>query len=148
GTEHMRSRHAIPSRYRPYVEYLRHAGYYCTNNQKTDYQFAAPLSAWDENGPKAHWRNRPKGTPFFSVFNINTTHESKLWENAKLPLTVQAADVPVPPYLPDNEATRATVARHYSNVELMDAEFGAILQQLKDDGLLEQTIIFFYSDHG
>jgi len=138
----------IPENVKCYTEYLRIAGYYTTNNQKTDYQFAAPVTAWDENNAKAHWRNTPKGKPFFSVFNIGTTHESRLWKNEKLPLTVDSKTVKVPPYLPDNKITRKTIARHYSNVELMDTEVGEILKQLKKDGLYDNTIIFFYSDHG
>ena len=138
----------IPDEVKCYTEYLRKAGYYCTNNQKTDYQFAPPITAWNENNGKAHWRNAPKGKPFFSVFNIGTTHESQLWKKRDLPLTVKPENVKVPPYLPDNDATRNTIARHYSNVELMDAEIGAFIKQLKDDGLYDNTIIFFYSDHG
>lgn len=138
----------IPENVKCYTEYLRAAGYYCTNNEKTDYQFAAPVSAWDQNNKKAHWRNVPKNKPFFSVFNIGTTHESRLWKNDNLPLTVKPEDVSVPPYLPDNEATRNTIARHYSNVELMDAEVGVFIKQLKEDGLYDNTIVFFYSDHG
>ncbi|MDY7396798.1 sulfatase-like hydrolase/transferase [Aureibaculum sp. 2210JD6-5] len=138
----------IPEYVKCYTEYLRAAGYYCTNNQKTDYQFAAPVTAWDENSNKAHWRNRPKNKPFFSVFNIGTTHESQLWKKGDLPLTIKPKDVKVPPYFPDNEASRNTIARHYSNIELMDAEVGAFIKQLKDDGLYDNTIIFFYSDHG
>lgn len=138
----------IPEDVKCYTEYLREAGYYCTNNYKTDYQFAAPVTSWDENNQQAHWRNVPKNRPFFSVFNIGTTHESRLWKNEDLALTVNPKDVSVPPYLPDNEATRKTIARHYSNVELMDAEVGQIIKQLKEDGLYNNTIIFFYSDHG
>lgn len=138
----------IPDYVKCYTEYLRAAGYYCTNNQKTDYQFASPVTAWDENNNKAHWRHAPKDKPFFAVFNIGTTHESMLWRNEDKPLTVNPKDVKVPPYLPDNEATRKSVARNYSNIELMDAEVGAFIKQLKDDGLYDNTIIFFYSDHG
>ena len=138
----------IPENIKCYTEYLRAAGYFCTNNEKTDYQFAAPVTAWNENNKKAHWRNRPKNKPFFAVFNIGTTHESRLWKNENLPLTVNPKNVPVPPYLPDNDATRHTIARNYSNIELMDAEVGAFIKQLKEDGLYDNTIIFFYSDHG
>lgn len=67
-----------PEGVRCYTEYMREAGYYCTNNSKTDYQFAAPLSAWDENGAKAHWCHCPDGMPFFSIFNLNVTHESQI----------------------------------------------------------------------
>ncbi|WP_367388016.1 sulfatase [Lewinella sp. LCG006] len=137
-----------PSAVKCFTEYLRTAGYYCTNNAKTDYQFAAPLTAWDENGNQAHWRNRAPAQPFFAVFNTNLTHESKLWAHADKPLTVDPATVPVPPYLPDTEEMRKTLARHYSNVELMDAFVGKLVAELKADGLYEETIIFFYSDHG
>lgn len=138
----------IPNFVKCFPEYLRAEGYFCTNNQKTDYQFAAPITAWDENGPKAHWRNRPKDTPFFSVFNIGTTHESRLWKNADKKLTVSPNEVELPPYYPDNATSRNDVARHYSNVELMDKEVGEFIEQLKEDGLYDNTIIFFYSDHG
>ncbi|RXP44534.1 sulfatase [Lutibacter sp. HS1-25] len=137
----------VPSNVKCFTEYLRADGYYCTNNQKTDYQFAAPITAWDENNSKAHWRNTPKGMPFFSVFNFGSTHESKIWLQKK-PLTVNPETVPVPPYFQDTEIARNDIARHYSNVEIMDAEVGQLIQQLKEDGLYENTIIFFYSDHG
>ena len=54
---------------RCFPEVLRVAGYYCTNNAKTDYQFEAPVTVWDASGNKAHWRNRSAGSPFFAVFN-------------------------------------------------------------------------------
>jgi len=138
----------IPNDIKCFPEYLRAAGYYCTNNKKTDYQFAAPITAWDENSGKAHWRNRPKDSPFFAVFNFGSTHESRLWKNKDLPLTVHSEDVTVPPYLPDTAISRIDVARHYSNIEIMDSEIAVIINQLKEDGLYENTTIFFYSDHG
>ena len=50
-----------------FTEYLRASGYYCTNNSKTDYQFAAPVTAWDENGNDAYWSNREVNQPFFCI---------------------------------------------------------------------------------
>ena len=137
----------IPENIKCFTEYLRANGYYCTNNQKTDYQFAAPQSAWDENNGKAHWKNAPKGHPFFSVFNFGETHESKIWDTQN-PLTVNSHDVPVPKYYPDNEIVRNDLARLYSNIELLDIQVGKLIQELKKDGLYDNTIIFFYSDHG
>lgn len=131
-----------------FPEYLRKAGYFCTNNAKTDYQFAAPLTAWDENDNNAHWRHRAEGQPFFAVFNFNVTHESKLWKHDHLPLTVSPEAVPVPPYLTDDSISRRTIARHYSNIELLDQQVEKLLTQLKADGLYDETFIFFYSDHG
>lgn len=138
----------IPKDVKCFTEYMRAAGYFCTNNSKTDYQFAAPLTSWDENNASAHWRNRNYNQPFFSVFNINLTHESRLWTHNNKALTVSANDVVVPPYLEDNEITRKDIARHYSNIELMDKQVGKIITQLKEDNLYKNTIIFFYSDHG
>ncbi|RAJ10229.1 sulfatase family protein [Arenibacter echinorum] len=132
-----------------YSEHLRLEGYYCSNNSKEDYQFTAPVTAWDESSKKAHWRNRGPNQPFFSIFNLMVTHESQIWAKAKDSLWVEEdLDVPVPPYLPDNEVGRTDIRRMYSNIKEMDHQVGEILAQLEEDGLLENTIIFWFSDHG
>ncbi len=138
----------VPPYVKCFTEYLRKAGYYCINNEKTDYQFATPVTAWDENNPKAHWRDRPEGKPFFAVFNHGVTHESRMWKNKKLPQTVNPDSVPLPVYFPDDSVIRQDVARNYSNIELLDKQIGEKIKQLKEDGLLDNTIIFFFSDHG
>ena len=133
---------------RPFTEYLRAAGYYATNNAKTDYQFQAPLTAWDENGREAHWKNRPEGMPFFSVFNLETTHESQVWDRANDPVVVPPESVILPPYYPDTPAIRRDVARVYSNVAVMDRQVGELLAELDEAGLADETIVIFYSDNG
>ncbi|ANQ52706.2 sulfatase [Flammeovirga sp. MY04] len=138
----------LPEEVKCFTEYLRKEGYYCTNNAKTDYQFAAPFTAWDENDTKAHWRNRGKYQPFFAVFNFNETHESKIWKNKDLPLTVDKNKVSLPTYYPDTPEVREDMARMYANLELLDKRVGYIIDQLKKDGLYENTYIFFFSDHG
>ena len=139
----------IPKTVKCFPEYLRATGYYCTNNEKQDYQFQAPPTVWDESGKKAHWRNRPDaGQPFFSVFNIITTHESQVWARASEPMLVDPQNVIVPPYYPDIPEVRMDIARHLSNVMVMDKEAGQILKQLEEDGLTDNTIVFFFSDHG
>ncbi len=138
----------IPDNVKCFTQYLREAGYFCTNNQKTDYQFAAPFTAWDENGPKAHWRHREPGQPFFSVFNYEVTHESRMWMNKHLQQTVSPNDVPLPPYFPDNPIVRQDVARNYSNIDLLDKQIADRLDELAADGLLDNTVVFFFSDHG
>lgn len=137
-----------PSYVKCFSEYLRKEMYYCTNNPKEDYQFEAPVTAWDESGNKAHWRNRPEGKPFFAVFNLGVTHESQLWLRDSLPLEVDPQRVTVPPYYPNNAETRRAIARQLTNVKEMDRQAGRIIQELKDSGLYDKTIIFFYSDHG
>ena len=139
----------IPPEVKCFPEYLRASGYYCTNNVKEDYQFQAPPTVWDESSSKAHWRNRnDPQQPFFSVFNITTTHESQVWMRSEEPLLVDPAAVVVPPYYPDVAEVRTDIARHLSNVMIMDQQAGEILKQLRDDGLEDNTIVFFYSDHG
>lgn len=159
GTQHMRTigvpkyqpvpsySAVIPYYVKCFPEYLRKAGYYCTNNEKQDYQFEAPVTVWDENGPAASFRNRPQGKPFFSVFNLFITHESQLFSR-KDSLLVDTNTVSVPPIYPDTKAVRNDIARNLTNIERMDSEVGELLQMLKDDGLYDNTIIFFYSDHG
>lgn len=131
-------------------EYLRMDGYYCTNNSKEDYQFVKTVTAWDECGATGHWRNRPDpAQPFFSIFNLNITHESQIWKRANDSLWVDAdLEVEVPPYLPDTDVGRQDMRQMYSNERQMDAQVGELLKQLEEDGLLEKTIIFWYSDHG
>jgi len=138
----------IPDFVKCFTEYLRADGYYCTNNAKTDYQFAAPVTAWDANNNQASWQNCPSGKPFFSVFNDEITHESKMWLNKNLPQTVKPESVPLPDYYPENSVVRQDVARNYSNIEILDKQIGEKLEELKKAGLYDKTIIFFFSDHG
>lgn len=137
-----------PAKVKCFTEYLRAEGYYCTNNDKTDYQFASPITAWDDNSKEAHWKNRNEGQPFFAVFNFGVSHESRIWKNKDLPLTVKPGSVPLPSYYPENAVVRKDVARNYSNIELLDQQIGQKLKELEEAGLLENTIVFFFSDHG
>jgi N-sulfoglucosamine sulfohydrolase len=139
----------IPADMKTYPELLRMAGYYTSNNSKEDYQFRGPVTMWDESSNKAHWRNRKDSNqPFFSIFNLNISHESQVWVRADEPLLVDPADVFIPPYYPDDSISRAVMARFITNAMRMDMQAGEIIQQLKDDGLYDNTIIFFYGDHG
>ncbi|NPA35800.1 MAG: sulfatase-like hydrolase/transferase [Chlorobi bacterium] len=138
----------IPSYVKCFPEYMRKTGYYCINNQKTDYQFAAPVTAWDENNGKGDWAHTPNGKPFFYVFNHGVTHESQIWKRKNKPMTVDPKIVPLPSYYPDDSIVRQDVARNYSNIEVLDKQIGEKIQRLKDAGLYENTIIFFFSDHG
>jgi len=154
GTMHMRTSmkgyEAVPPPYvKCFTEYLRTAGYYCTNNVKTDYQFDPPFTAWDQCSNNAHWRNRPKGTPFFSVFNLTVSHESQNWPKEGGEKLIHDPDkVTLPPYYPDTPVVRDNLARYYDNVTKMDKQAGKILRQLQDDRLVDNTVVFFWSDHG
>jgi arylsulfatase A-like enzyme len=139
----------LPEGIRPYTEYMREAGYYCTNNAKTDYQFNANVAHWDENGNQATWKNRPQGQPFFSIFNINTTHEGQIWMR-KDSLEIQPGDIDMSrfPYLPDDPVIRQDLARMYTNIAIMDRETQALLDELEASGAADNTIVIWYSDNG
>jgi len=147
GTQHMRSQRALPEGVKFFPEYLRAAGYFTTNNAKTDYNTSTPWSAaWNENNKTAHWRHRAAGQPFFAIFNFEQSHESSL--HKRFDLVTDPAKVRVPAYLPDTPTVRADLAQYYDNVSRADAALGKILEELKADGLAEDTIIFYYGDHG
>ena len=164
GTSNLRSQFPIPPEFKGTASYLRDAGYYCTNNVKTDYNTsnASKLikACWNECSAKAHWRGKKTGQPFFAIFNDMTTHQSRsmVWSYEKFKQQVQSKlsvserhdpkTAPLPPYYPDTPITRRTVARYYDCISVMDKNTGAILKQLEDDGLADDTIVFFYSDHG
>ncbi len=150
GTQHMRSRHPIPEKYRPNVEYLRAVGYYCTNNAKTDYNFKGnDNSYWDQSSNKAHYKNRPEGKPFFAVFNIHDSHESSLFNKFPAePVRLQPGDVELPPYLPDLPEIRKDIARYHDRITSMDEKVGIIIDDLEKAGLAENTIVIYVSDHG
>lgn len=125
---------AVPPHYvKAFTEYMRIAGYYCTNNNKTDYQFAkdpVPASIWDECSTNAHYKNRPdKSQPFFAVFNWLGTHESQNWDISKV--KTDPKTVTVPPYYPDNEIIRTNIARMYDNIARLDSVVGVLLTELE-----------------
>ena len=149
GAEHMRSEAPLPCFVKGYPNYLKEAGYYTTNNSKTDYNVDHAIDGWDESSNKAHWKNRPEGKPFFAIFNTTITHESNLHPSRKThPLGADPADVRVPAYLVDSELTRNRIATYYHCISLMDTFVGERLQELEDAGLADDTIVFYYSDHG
>lgn len=139
----------LPDKVKAFTQHLRIAGYFCTNNEKEDYNFNVGNADWDVNSSAGHWRKRPEpNQPFFSVFTSNTTHESRIWQHADHEQRVNPDDVPLPPYYPDTPAVRKDVARNYSNIEEMDAEVGELLAELEEDNLLDKTIFIFYGDNG
>lgn len=146
GTQHMRSNVPMPSWLRYFPAYLRDAGYYTTNRAKTDYNAAVLPNTWDQNSNQAHYRNRKPGQPFFAVFNFTQSHESSL--HKRLPLQTDVAKVRVPAYLPDTPEVRADLAQYYDRVSEADRLAGEVLTELEAEGLAEDTIMFYYSDHG
>jgi len=188
GTQHMRQAksltpypgvpfyNAVPPAYvKTFTEYLRVNGYFCTNTNKTDYQFGQPFTVWDSHHKQGHWRDNPNSNqPFFSCFTFETTHEINVWpdstklrffkefgvDTARLTNDVKSRpviaeqyivapqNVTLPPYYPDDITVRQDYARHLTNINRMDTQVGEIIKQLNEDGKLDNTIIFFMGDNG
>lgn len=161
GSQHMRSRIELPVGVRCFPEYLRAAGYFCTNKSKTDYQFEPPETVWDRQGNDHNdWRDRADGQPFFSVINLTISHESQIRHGEQTHaallerLSVDQRHDPdeaakyLPPFHANTPEARKDWAWYSDNISEMDRQAGLILQQLEDDGLADNTIVVFWGDHG
>tara|TARA_R110002096_G_scaffold147671_27_gene307903 strand:+ start:13260 stop:15152 length:1893 start_codon:yes stop_codon:yes gene_type:complete len=164
GTQRLRSMFPIPDYVRGFPSFLKEQGYYTTNNVKTDYNTAQHGrlidESWNEVSDTAHWRGKGGDQPFFHIFNDMTSHQSRtmVWPYEQFEFEVASqlspeqihdpGDAPIPPYYPDTPTIRRTVARFYDCVTAMDQNVGDLLDQLEEDGLAENTIVFFFSDHG
>lgn len=152
GTQNMRSRYAIPPSIRFYPELLREAGYFCSNNSKTDYNIAGnDKRVWDECSRQAHYRHRKPGQPFFAIFNLGTSHESKIFHDPK-PGDPGEGPTPdevfIPPYHPDLPGVRKDWATYHQRVSAMDLQVGKLLDELEREGLADDTIVAYCGDHG
>lgn len=164
GNPQLRCERVLPREVQAYSKYFRDAGYFTSNNVKTDYnvvnEAAFKAAAWNRCDNKAHWRQRQPGQPFFSVINLMETHQSRTsvwpWEefeklaNERLSPGERAhpEEMKLPKFYPDTKLARRTLARYYDCIRIMDKEVGDILRELETDGLAEDTIVFFYADHG
>lgn len=164
-----------PSEIKGFPELLRKAGYYTFNTTKLDYQFSGglsrsgPFTIWDAEDDRSLWRNKGENQPFFGMINIMETHETGLLPTlGKMPQSplhfvnqivrasgvlrkgepIKPGVVDVPPYFPDTPAMRSDIAKHYQNINAMDAIVGDVLAKLEQDGLLQSTIVIWTTDHG
>jgi len=143
----MRATAELPAFVQGWPQLLREAGYYTSNNFKTDYNANVDLEAtWDDSSPRAHWRNRPEGAPFFAQFTMLTTHELGIFSTATG--ATSPDEVSIPAFYPDTPTTRADKARYYDRIAQMDTEVAQRLAELDQDGLADDTIVFFFSDNG
>lgn len=142
----------MPPELKMFPAYLRDAGYYTTNNQKKDYNADETPGAWDESSRTASWRQREPGQPFFHMQSFTTTHESSLHFSRAAydsePTKTDPDSVFLAPYHPDTPLFRYTVAKYHDNIQAVDKQIGAVVDQLAEDGVLEDTFIFYFGDHG
>jgi uncharacterized sulfatase len=147
GGLHMRSMVSMPAGTKMYPQFLREVGYYCTNTSKTDYNVREPGKVWDESSNQAHWKKRTAGQPFFAIFNSTKSHESQIRTRPHQQIT-RPEDVRIPAYHPDTPEVREDWAQYYDKVSEADADAGKHLAELAAAGLAEDTIIFYFGDHG
>jgi uncharacterized sulfatase len=137
----------MPSFMKMFPQFLRESGYYCTNNSKEDYNLEKPTGVWDESSPRAHWKNRRAGQPFFAVFNHTITHESQIRKRPHKAVH-DPAQVRVPAYHPDTPEVRQDWAQYYDNIATMDGLVAKNFKELNDADLADDTIVFYFGDHG
>ena len=149
GAEHMRSMTRLPGDFKMYPAYLRQLGYYCTNNSKEDYNLEKVGEVWNDGGRKAHWKNRPDGKPFFAIFNHTISHESQIRNKIDPANRIHdPAKVRIPAYHPDTPEVRKDWAQYYDRITMMDKLVGKNLREIEEAGLTDDTIVFYYGDHG
>ena len=164
GTGHHRSDFPIPASVIPFPKFLRDSGYHTSNNSKRDYstseRWRITQEAWVESNAQAGWWNRKEGQPFFSVFNFNNSHQSRTFTNPyddyKTRILdeltpeerIPDEDIILPDFYKDTPELRKELARTYNSLKKTDNEVDTLVSKLRNDGLLESTIVFIYSDHG
>lgn len=164
GTGNHRSKYPVPAFMKGFPYYLQQAGYYTTNNLKTDYNVANEkdfiAEAWNESSGKAGWWDRKPGQPFFAVFNFNESHQSRtmtetyewyvknVFDELLPEEQIGDKDFEMPPFYRDSPEMRKQFARVYNSIKLTDKRIGELLARLEKDNLKDSTIIFFYADHG
>lgn len=165
GCGNHRSTFKVPSYVKGFASYLKAAGYFTSNNQKTDYNLdnakAFIAQNWTMQGGKADFTKREnKSQPFFSVFNFNESHQSRTVGNSKdwyennilsqlaPDEIIQPDKLDVPPFYQNDAENRKNIARLYNALQVTDKKVGGIVKMIKDAGEWDNTIVFFFSDHG
>jgi arylsulfatase A-like enzyme len=176
GTQHMRCLNPIPDYVRFFPAFLKEAGYFTSNRKKTDYNTHLQEGVWDNDWWE--WKDAFKGKaedqPFFLMYNTWMSHEDKIHSDEKAveyyketlsvllgrafsdaeiadslrKFSFKPGDIPLPPYHPPTEAMYSDWARYYNRIQMMDQEIGIMLALLEKQGLMENTIVFYFSDHG
>ncbi len=154
GSHHMRSQlvKAPPL----FTDYLKEAGYHVAFPGKTDFNFPVPKGAFDSTG---NWTKAdPPKQPFFAYMNFTITHESQVratpeqYKKNTTKLTdAQRRDpktVRLPPFYPDTPEVRREIANYHENITAMDYMVADVLKWLDDNKLAENTVVFFFGDHG
>ncbi|MBM3769264.1 MAG: sulfatase, partial [Acidobacteria bacterium] len=151
---HRKDGYKLPEGVRLVSHRLHDAGYFTANvtdmggglraSGKTDFNFEH-----DKPFDGTHWNQRAKGQPFYAQINFTAPHKGPIWPLArKQKSLVDPAKVELPPYYPDHPTVRDEVANYFDAVNYWDTQVGQVMENLKKDGLLENTVIFVFGDNG
>lgn len=154
GTQYHRASQKVnlPSKFKVLSQLMQDAGYYTSNNLKTDYNFSSDNNIWDESSGKASWQNRQKGQAFFHMQTWYDTHEFNLHfpvsdiRNRKMEFPLNKVNLF--PIYPDTSNFKYTHAKYLEQHKVIDKKIGQVINKLKNDGLLEDTFVFYFGDHG
>lgn len=91
-------------------------------------------------------RNRPADRPFFLWLAAHDAH--RVWDADDFAGRHAPAEVTVPPELLDTPETRQDLASYYDEIHRLDHHVGQVMEELRRQGVLEQTVILFLSDQG
>jgi uncharacterized sulfatase len=138
----------LPGGIGPVTDHFRGAGYFTSNCRglnweragKTDLNFMAE-GLFDGTD----WRERQTGQPFFAQVNFPETHRAFSKDPAN---PIDAGQVALPPYYPDHPLARQDWADYLECAQVLDRKVGQVLDRLEEDGLADNTIVFFFGDHG
>ncbi|TWT54937.1 Arylsulfatase [Rubripirellula amarantea] len=145
-------------------ELFREAGYLTFNEAKDDYNFERDRNLMYSSeftrptrkqvnahmiGREVSWLKQLQGKPFFGQIQLKGG-KIEGETGSKFPAKSRVPDdqVAVPPQYPDHPVFRNAIARHYEQIAETDAQVGAIIAGLKEFGLWDNTIVFFFTDHG
>ena len=150
----------LPGYIKPIPELFRDAGYFTFNHGKDDYNFwykredlysgeYATHRLYGKSGKPVDWKSAAHGQPFFGQIQLRGgkhIYNKNFKQMVKKPVDRMAIDLP--PYYPDNPTIRDEWTNHLDSIQVTDSEVGRIVERLRMDGLLENTVIFFFTDHG
>lgn len=145
GAMHMRYseelKPALPEGMNTIAHILKANGYQTFSKGKDDYMFKLNEKSFEFK----NLDQLDKSKPFFAKVNSFYTH--RIFKRDK-ENPINPADVVLPPYYPDVSPIRKDRAAYYENIQLLDKEVKRILDEFEERGLMENTIVFFFSDHG
>lgn len=158
---HREDGYVLPAGVNILPDYFRDAGYFTANivhitdnpkerffrgTGKTDWNFNTDGKPFDSN----RWSDLKNNQPFYAQINFSETHRGKDWDNAHQHIETPADpdSVSFPPYYPDHPITRSVWAQYHNAIMALDRKVGKVVHQLKEDGILDNTIVVFMSDHG